>query len=60
LKHRVKQRIKKLVVIDQQLIWGGNHILRLKYNHGISILLDRVDPAKSIRNYMLKSIKEAK
>ena len=51
----------KLVVIDQRLIFLGSHNFTqsaLKYNNEISVLLDRPDMAKNVRNYILKIIKE--
>ena len=51
----------KLVVIDQHLIFLGSHNFTqsaLKYNNEISVLLDRPDMARNVRNYILKIIKE--
>lgn len=51
----------KLIVIDQRLIILGSHNFTqaaLKYNNEISVLMNRPDLAKNVRNYMLKIIKE--
>ncbi|MBN1470261.1 MAG: hypothetical protein JW925_00645 [Syntrophaceae bacterium] len=51
----------KLILIDQRLIFLGSHNFTqsaLKYNNEISVLLDRPDLAKSVRNYILKIIGE--
>lgn len=51
----------KLILIDQQLIFIGSHNFTqaaLKYNNEISVLMNRPDLAKNVRNYMLKIIKE--
>ena len=53
----------KLTVIDQRLIFLGSHNFTqsaLKYNNEISVLMDRPDLAKNVRNYILKIIKEGK
>jgi phosphatidylserine/phosphatidylglycerophosphate/cardiolipin synthase-like enzyme len=51
----------KLIVIDQRLIFLGSHNFTqaaLKYNNEISVLMNRPDLAKNVRNYILKIIKE--
>ncbi len=51
----------KLTVIDQRLIFLGSHNFTqsaLKYNNEISVLLDRPDLAKNVRDYILKIIGE--
>ncbi len=51
----------KLILIDQQLIFMGSHNFTqaaLKYNNEISVLMNRPDLAKNVRNFMLKIIKE--
>lgn len=51
----------KLILIDQQLIFIGSHNftqVALKYNNEISVLMNRPDLAKNVRNYILKIIKE--
>lgn len=53
----------KLTLIDQRLIFLGSHNFTqsaLKYNNEISVLLDRQELAVSVRNYILKIIKEGK
>ncbi|MFA5321897.1 MAG: phospholipase D-like domain-containing protein [Smithella sp.] len=53
----------KLTLIDQRLIFLGSHNFTqsaLKYNNEISVLLDRPELAGSVRNYILKIIKEGK
>lgn len=51
----------KLILIDQRLIFIGSHNFTqaaLKYNNEISLLMNRPDLAKNVRNYILKIIKE--
>jgi phosphatidylserine/phosphatidylglycerophosphate/cardiolipin synthase-like enzyme len=51
----------KLIVIDQRLIFLGSHNFTqsaLKYNNEISVMLNRPDLAESVRNYILKIIRD--
>ncbi|HDQ03234.1 MAG TPA: hypothetical protein ENN23_01465 [Deltaproteobacteria bacterium] len=53
----------KLVLIDQRIIILGSHNFTqsaMKYNNEISLLLERPDLAREIREYMMMIIEEAK
>ena len=51
----------KLIIIDQRLIFLGSHNVTqsaLKYNNEISVMLNRPDLAESVREYILKIIRD--
>lgn len=59
----VKTTHTKLVVVDERLVFIGSHNFTssgLKHNNEISVLIDKPDLARNVRNYMLKIIKDAK
>lgn len=59
----VKTTHTKLVVVDERLVFIGSHNFTssaFRHNNEISVLIDKPDLARNVRNYLLKIIKDAK